>query len=488
MYIPFCLEIVATGFVILLCTVLAMVKLSRYFVSSLIIAYLFFLIILGLYVYDVSSIFLLYKNYFVGFAEIFFILTLIIILLYNYWATKLRSAIYLNNDLLVLILLSTLGIVYMMAAVDLMLVYLSMEMISLTFYVLVASDRNSLKSIEAGLKYFVLGSYSTSLFLLGTILIYASTGTTSLLNLKLLFMDSSFESFFEITFLFFIGSLLIISAFLFKLSSFPFHFWTPDVYEGSQIFVLWYISVVGKIPFFCYLMQFLLLYFFPFLLICKPVLWFFAIGSMFVGLIGAVFQETFKRFLAYTTIANIGYMILFFYSASFCAFEGVAFYFFMYIFLVLSFFSVWTLVMDSRLVKHFLNMIDLTSFFYNCKLLGWMFILVLLSLAGLPPFGGFLGKYLLLEALLIEDAYWTIFIIVILTSYNFYIYLRVIGLMLFIPGTDVAGYVYRSLLTNAFDRNLLLVYILMYLQISFVFGFFDYALEFLVYLFVVSFF
>ncbi len=322
-----------------------------------------------------------------------------------------------------LILLSLLGIFLIISARDLIIMYLAIETLSLSLYVLAAVVRSSSYSAEAGLKYFVLGALGSGLLLFGCALVYFSTGLSNFDALSHLISLGHWDN------AFLIGAIFLIISLLFKLAAAPFHMWAPDVYEGSPTVVTIFFAVVPKIAI-LYLLYKLLFgpfvgIFFPhiqFLLLISGVL------SIFIGTFAAIYQNRIVRLMAFSAIAHIGFILLGFASGSFASFYSSYIYILLYIIMTINSFTFILSVYPAHQHKYFA---DLLSFAKYHPVLAITFTFTLLSIAGIPPLAGFFSKYYILLSLIDNHFFIVSTIVVLLSVISAYYYIRIIQWMYF---------------------------------------------------------
>jgi proton-translocating NADH-quinone oxidoreductase chain N len=331
----------------------------------------------------------------------------------------------------ILILLATLGMMALVSVYDLLALYLSVELVSLSFYILAAYKRNSEFSAEAGLKYFILGAFSSGLLLFGTSMIYGFTGLTNFEEIgKLLTGINSLNdplSYSGIS----IGILFVSIALLFKIAAAPFHMWSPDVYEGAPTPVTAFFSTVPKIALFALMVRIFFYSFYDFISFWQFIFVFCSLTSMVIGSIGALYQQKIKRLMAYSGIANVGLLLMGLALGSIESILGLTIFMVIYIITTISFFS---FILGNQTIKNTkLNtyLSDLTNLGKVNPVLAFSLTLIMFSMVGLPPFAGFFGKmYLFLAA--IQAEFYSLAIIGILSSVvaAFY-YIRIIKIMFF---------------------------------------------------------
>lgn len=349
------------------------------------------------------------------------IVSLIIIAISRYFLITFKIFQFEYN---LLLLFSVLGLSILCFSFDILLLYLAIELQSLAFYLLATFQWNSDYSIEAGLKYFVLGSFSSCLLLFGFSLIYLVLGSTSFEVIKNL-LDEPFC--FNIIL---VAIMFISAALLFKIGAAPFHMWLCDVYEGSLTSVTLFFAIVPKLVLF-YL--FLKVFFVVFL--SQQIFWgnlFLISGflSVFIASIGALFQKKLKRLVAFSAISHSGFMLL---AISCCSLESIkAFSFYIIIYIIMSFALFSTIILsisNSQFLKYLINW----SFFSKRNyVIAISFSLILFSLAGIPPLSGFYSKLLVFISLLNESKYVITVLIALLSSVACFYYIRLIKIFFFV--------------------------------------------------------
>jgi NADH-quinone oxidoreductase subunit N len=353
------------------------------------------------------------------------ILTLFALLYYFGYAKSLRTG---DFELPILMVYSFASMVILLSSSDFIVSYLAIELQSLVFYILAASNRHSPLSTEAGLKYFVLGAFVSGLMLFGIATIYLSLGTVEFHAVRTLFGNPN------LTAIFFLGLAFFISAILFKLSAFPFHSWTPDVYAGSPLPVTAFFSVVPKLAVLTFLVRLYNSVFAVALADWNFLFILLGLGTLTVGTFGALYQSTFKRLLAYSTISHVGFMVLGFSTGLFSGLVGSLTYVLIYSLTNLGIFGL-LLSLRSRFTNegdfYIDNIADLRTLFNTSPVLSFLLALFLLSLSGIPPLAGFFGKYSVLISL-VEARLYTVAVLAVLIAFvSAYYYLRLIKLVFF---------------------------------------------------------
>ena len=257
-----------------------------------------------------------------------------ILMSFQYFETERMQ----NFEYLILILLSTLSMFLLVSSYDLISMYLAIEMQSLCFYVLAASKRHSEFSTEAGLKYFLLGAFSSGVLLFGCSLVYGYTGITNFEDIaKCLAGSALFQTHHSFLHL---GMCLIMIGFLFKLTAAPFHFWAPDVYEGSPTSVTAFFAITPKIALLGVFLRLLLGSFYDLLFAWQYVLIFCSVCSLFIGAFGAMAQKKIKRLLVYSSIGHVGYLLIGICCGTVEGLQAVLLYLILYVFMTVNVFTI----------------------------------------------------------------------------------------------------------------------------------------------------
>ena len=283
----------------------------------------------------------------------------------------------------ILILSSVLGMMIMISSNDLIVFYMGLELQSLALYVLATFNRDQLKSSEAGLKYFVLSALSSGLLLYGCSLIYGFTGTT---NFNLI-TDQLNSNEYALTF----GIVFILVGLAFKISAVPFHMWAPDVYEGSPTSVTLFFTMVPKIAALTVFIRFLYVPFLNLIDQWQMIIIFLSIASMLFGAIAAIGQTNLKRLIAYSSIGHVGYALAGLATGSNDGIQSSVIYITIYILMNLGLFS--CLLMMKRDNNYYENIDDLSGLSKNHPLLSLSLLVILFSLAGIPPLQVFLLNF-----------------------------------------------------------------------------------------------
>jgi NADH-quinone oxidoreductase subunit N len=321
----------------------------------------------------------------------------------------------------ILILSSILGMMVMISSNDLMVFYIGLELQSLALYVLASFNRDQLKSSEAGLKYFVLSALSSGLLLYGCSLIYGFSGST---NFNII-SDTMSSSHYGLTF----GIVFILVGLAFKISAVPFHMWAPDVYEGSPTSVTLFFAIVPKVAALTVFIRFLYIPFINMIDQWQPILIFLSIASMLFGAVAAIGQKNLKRLVAYSSIGHIGYALA---GLSVGTNEGIqssVIYISIYLVMNLGFFS--CLLMLKRNDRYYETIDDLSGLSKNHPLLSLSFLIILFSLAGIPPLAGFFAKFYIFKSVIEQSMYFLAIVGLLGTVIAAFYYLRIIKIIYF---------------------------------------------------------
>jgi NADH-quinone oxidoreductase subunit N len=326
----------------------------------------------------------------------------------------------------VLILYATVGMLVMVSATNLMSLYLGVELLSLAVYVLAAFARDELRSSEAGLKYFVLGSLASGLLLYGVSLVYGFSGTMEFGKLAQTLSDPAHGSPGLI-----VGLVFVIAGLAFKISAVPFHMWTPDVYEGAPTPVTAFLATAPKVAAVALLVRVMASPFGHLLAQWQQVIILVSILSMLLGALAAIGQRNIKRLMAYSSIGHVGYMLIGLAAGTQAGLRGVLIYLLTYVFMNAGAFAC---ILAMRRRGRMLEQIsDLGGLARTDPGLALAFAVFMFSMAGIPPFAGFFGKYFIFTAA-VQSGLWTLAVIGVLTSVvSAFYYIRIIKVIYFDP-------------------------------------------------------
>ena len=321
----------------------------------------------------------------------------------------------------ILILSSVLGMMVMISSNDLMVFYMGLELQSLALYVLATFNRDQLKSSEAGLKYFVLSALSSGLLLYGCSLIYGFSGSTNFDTIANQLNSNEYVLTFGIVF--------ILVGLAFKISAVPFHMWAPDVYEGSPTSVTLFFTMVPKIAALTVFIRFLYVPFLNLIDQWQIIIIFLSIASMLFGAIAAIGQTNIKRLIAYSSIGHIGYTLAGLATGSNEGIQSSIIYISIYIIMNLALFS--CLLMLKRNNQYYEEIWDLSGLSKNHPLLSLSLLIILFSLAGIPPLAGFFAKFYIFKAVLEQSMYFLAIVGLLSTVVAAFYYLRIIKIIYF---------------------------------------------------------
>ena len=322
-----------------------------------------------------------------------------------------------------LVLFSIAGMMLMASAVDLLVVFLALEILSLGVYVLTAIRRSSLAGAEGGFKYFLLGAFSSAFFLYGVALVYVVSGSTRLdVVAAAIAGHSAAPTPFVLAA---IG--LVMVGFAFKVSAVPFHMWTPDAYQGAPTIVTGFMSTAVKAAAFAAFVRVFLTTFGSLSELWIPLLGASAIATMIVGTVVGVAQTSVKRMLAYSSIAHAGYLLVGLIAATDTGQAAVLFYLLSYAVTNLGAFGVMALLAN-RSNEHD-EVRDFAGLWRSQPVLATLMTIFLLSLGGFPPTAGFIGKWYIFAAAVQQGHYWLAIVGVLTSVISVYYYLRIIVMM-----------------------------------------------------------
>jgi len=323
----------------------------------------------------------------------------------------------------ILVMLASVGMMMMISANDLISLYVGLELQSLSLYVVAAIDRDSARSSEAGLKYFVLGALSSGMLLYGASLVYGFTGTTTFTQIAVALSASG--SSLGIVF----GLVFIIAGLAFKVSAVPFHMWTPDVYEGAPTPVTAFFAAAPKIAAMALFTRVMISPFAAVVHDWQQILVFVSIASMVLGAFAAIGQNNIKRLLAYSSIGHMGFALVGLASGNPEGVQGVIVYMMIYLISTLGVFA--CVLAMRRKGQHLEQISDLAGLAHNNKGLAFVFAMLMFSLAGIPPLAGFFGKYFVFLAAVKSGLYALAIIGVVASVVGAYYYLRIVKIIYF---------------------------------------------------------
>lgn len=338
-----------------------------------------------------------------------------------------RSYIQLRNlfsgEFFVLVLFAMLGMMVMISASHFLTLYLGLELLSLSLYALVALQRDSAQATEAAMKYFVLGALASGLLLYGMSMIYGATGSLELSKVAAAIQQGAGET------LLVFGLVFIVAGLAFKLGAVPFHMWVPDVYHGAPTAVTLFIGSAPKIAAFAFVMRLLVEGLQGMVQDWQGMLVIMAVLSMAIGNITAIAQTNIKRMLAYSTISHMGFLLLGILSGSLNGYSSSMFYVLAYVLMSLGTFGM--IMLLSRKGFEAENLDDLKGLNQRSPWYAFMMLLLMFSMAGVPPTVGFYAKLSVLQAALSAGFIWVVVFAVLMSVIGAYYYLRIVKLMYF---------------------------------------------------------
>ena len=338
--------------------------------------------------------------------------------------SKYIQVINLNKiEYPILILSSILGMMIMISSNDLIVFYMGLELQSLALYVLASFNRDNLLSTESGLKYFVLSALSSGLLLYGCSLTYGFSEST---NFDQILINST-EFNYGTTF----GIVFILVGLAFKISAVPFHMWAPDVYQGSPTSVTLFFAILPKIAALSVFIKFLYTPFANMNDQWQTIIVFISIASMIFGAVAAIGQKNLKRLIAYSSISHMGYALAGLATVSNQGIQSSITYISIYLVMNLAFFS--CLFMLKRSDKYYENIEDLSGLSKKHPILSFSLLIVLFSLAGIPPLAGFFAKFYVFLAVIEQSMYFLAIVGLLATVVAAFYYLRIIKIIYFDP-------------------------------------------------------
>ena len=406
------------------------------FIQTLFVLTSLFFLLLNLKIEGFFSNFLFFNDYGTKTIKIIFILISFFALIFVFKAFYIQTLNFF--EFFIILLFSILSSFLLISSYDLLSSYLAIEMQALCFYILAGFKRNSAFSTEAGLKYFISGAFISCIFLLGASIIYGSLGTLNLNYINLL-LSFPFENDFEkLKYFIVLGSVLIIITLFFKVSAAPFHFWSPDVYEGSPLSSTILFSILPKLVIFSFLIR-----------------WIFAISNIFflikelflvIGLLSAIIgtffslkQKKIKKLIIYSSIAQIGFPIAALGSGSYSSYVFIFFFLITYMITSILIWGNFTIMHHAQKdLNTFFNTNSISLFissfsnlFVANKVWAFSFLFIFFSIAGIPPLLGFLSKAFIILCLIGGEQLFTAIFLVIISSISVFYYIRIIKIIFF---------------------------------------------------------
>jgi NADH-quinone oxidoreductase subunit N len=361
------------------------------------------------------------------FARVLKILTLIgsagtILLARDYLVAEKQD----KFEFSILILLSTIGMLMLISAADLIALYLGLELMSLALYVVAASDRDNVRSTEAGLKYFVLGALSSGMLLYGASLVYGFTGTVNFAGIaKAATQGGASAGHLGLIF----GLVFLFAGFCFKVSVVPFHMWTPDVYEGAPTPITAFFAAAPKVAGMAMFVRTTIVAFPGVVTQWQQIVVFVALASMVLGAFAAIGQRNIKRLMAYSSIGHMGFALVGLAAGTQEGVQGVLIYMAIYVAMTLGTFAcILSMRRDGQMVE---NISDLSGLARTKPAMAFFLAMLLFSLAGIPPLAGFFAKFYVFLAAIKAGLFALAVIAVVTSVVGAYYYLTIVKVMYF---------------------------------------------------------
>ena len=364
---------------------------------------------------------MLVDNFAVAFTSICIFSTMLILLISKDYFEHISEHV---AEYYTIILFSLVGILVMVSFHNLSMLFIGIEIMSVSLYILAGIRKKDFKSNEAALKYFLMGAFSTGFLLFGIALLYGATGSFDLTEIKNYVISNPTE----ISPLFYSGIMLLIIGLCFKVGAAPFHFWTPDVYEGSPTLVTAFMSTVVKIAGFAAFLRLFLMCFAPLHDFWMPVLLIISVVTLFIGNVTALYQHSFKRMLAFSSISHVGYMLFAIVALGQDSINSVFIYATAYSIASIIAFAVLILVKRQTGSDNFNSFNGLAK---KNPFIALTLTVSMLSLAGIPLTAGFIGKFMMFSTALSEYHVWLVVLAVINAVIGIFYYFRVIVAMYF---------------------------------------------------------
>ncbi len=358
-------------------------------------------------------------DYLSSFIKILIVISTLFVLLTS--SQYLKSIKIYNIEYPILILSSILGMMVMVSSNDLIVFYIGLELQSLALYVLASFNRDNLLSSESGLKYFVLSALSSGLLLYGCSLVYGFSSSTNFYQISLNHGDSTQGIIF--------GMVFILVGLAFKISAVPFHMWAPDVYQGSPTSVTLFFAILPKIAALTVFIRFLYTPFINLIDQWQTIIIFLSIASMLFGAVAAIGQKNLKRLIAYSSISHMGYALAGLTTGTNEGIQSSVSYISIYLVMNLAFFS--CIFMLKREDKYYESIDDLSGLSKNHPLLSFSLLIVLFSLAGIPPLAGFFAKFYIFMAVIEQSMFFLAIVGLLATVVAAFYYLRIIKVIYF---------------------------------------------------------
>lgn len=334
-----------------------------------------------------------------------------------------------SYEINILFLISLLGLMVLISSNHFITLYLAIELQSLSFYILTVSQKKSILSIEAALKYFILGSIASGFILFGSSIIYVILGSLNFSHIFLILSNINYLNNIDLLISIIYGFIFIIIGILFKIGVVPFHFWLPDVYEGAPNNITSFFAIVPKIAFISILIRFFFDIFYHISFFFEIFFYIIAILSMLIGSLSALQQKKIKRLLAYSSISHVGFILIGFTSNLLNNIPSILLYIIIYIIMSI---NLWTsyisLNINHKPIKY---LTDLSNLYKLNNIISIIFIVNIFSLAGIPPLAGFFSKVFIFYASIKNGYFSLIFFAVIISIISSFYYLKILKIIYF---------------------------------------------------------
>ena len=396
---------------------------------------------LSLFVIFVSQFFILkdifyseviFNGFFIVDSFGSFLKSLILIgagLIFYFYLTVNNPKSLKRPEFAIILLISIVGMLLMISSNDLLSLFMSMELQSLSLYILVSFSRDDFTSSEAGVKYFIIGSLSTCIFLFGTSLVYGLVGSTSFNEISV-FMSELYST----PTMLIVGLIFILVSLSLKISAAPFHMWTPDVYQGAPSIITTLLSTLPKIAAFGVLIRLLVYPFGEIIVDWGKILIILSISSMLIGSLGALRQTDLKRLMAYSTINHIGFILMGLIPGSEDGITSICIYLIFYITMNL---GVFLFILNMHRDQVSVTSIkDLSGLYRSQPLTAGCVSIILFSMAGIPPMAGFIGKLIILNIIIDNNLFFLAVIAVLSSVVAAFYYIRLIKSIFFDEPVD----------------------------------------------------
>ena len=348
----------------------------------------------------------------------------ILLVVFIYSRSYLKDRNMFRGEYFVLALFGLVGMMVMVSAASMLTIYLGLELLSLSLYAMVALNRDSLRSTEAAMKYFILGAIASGMLLYGISMIYGITGTLDLQQIKATIPNLGPDNLILV-----FGLVFIVVGIAFKLGAVPFHMWIPDVYDGAPTAVVTYISSAPKLAAFAMVMRVLVGGLEPLFQSWQEMLIILAILSMALGNIVAIAQTSLKRMLAYSAISHMGFFLLGIISNSTNGFGSAMFYVLVYTVMSMGIFGMLTLMSNKGVEVE--NIDDMQGLSQKHPWLAFLMLVFMFSMAGVPPTLGFYAKLLVIQSVVETGMVWLAIVSVLMAVIGAFYYLRIVKVMYF---------------------------------------------------------